>query len=136
MFYWFLREKVLTSLLKSADVSKIMTSYLIFLCHLKYFRSLYNRGKFQVSSIKNRNFRGGGAESSPPLPGCGRSKKPGLGRVNARVYANQMIFFLALYQRTIKLNNSLPDHITFNDHGHFRKWVKHHCILCMRVYCT
>ena len=89
MFYCFFREKVLTSLLKSADISKIMTSYLIFLCHLKHFRLVYNHGRFQVSSIKNSNFRGGGRIGNPP--GCGRSKKPGLGRVKRKPLKGQKL---------------------------------------------
>ena len=73
-------KKLLTSLLKSADVSKIMTSYQIFLCHFKHLRLLYNREKFQVPSIKNSIFRGGWPNCPPPSSWW-MPKTPGLDRV-------------------------------------------------------
>ena len=53
-------QKVVTSLLKSADISKIMTSYDIFLYFLEVLLLLGNRGKFHPFPIIFEDFRQGG----------------------------------------------------------------------------
>ena len=52
-------QKVVTSLLKSADISKIMTSYDIFWYFLKVLLLLGNRGKFHLFPISFADFRRG-----------------------------------------------------------------------------
>ena len=59
-------QKVVTSLLKSADLSKIMTSYDIFLYVLKVLRLLGNRVRFHPFLIIFVDFRQGVILPPPP----------------------------------------------------------------------
>ena len=91
LFCW----KMLISAIKSAEISKILTSSSKIWCHPKVLRLLYNRGKFQVSSVKIVDFTKGGPTANGPTYRW--SKKPKLCRVKLIFNLFILLFIVLLW---------------------------------------